>query len=308
MSSILPGSPGRPATPLYRVPVTRPVLARSLRGPRDEAAAWEVDPIRAAWRKHLRSSLRWLGVGVVMGAFVAVFVLVVDGQDRQLLRTGVRTQATVLGGDEGGSGRSFSGPSVDVEFVVAGELVRTTVQGETPAEHPRGSRLTVVYDRGNPDRVRSESYGSHGDAIGWVLVIPAVVGLPALVVGAWGVLAAVRWRRWLRRWAPVRSTVTERTRPRTGLHDLQLLHIVTSSPPVDVVARVTGAARWMDVADIWSGETAFEGAAFVSAGRHRRAVVVDPDVDKPVEVRLPWTNRQARRWRRSFDRALHEVG
>jgi hypothetical protein len=262
-------------------------------------AAWDEPAVRDAWRAHVRRSRAQALVAVlVLGTAAGLFALV-DRNDDAFRREAVSATATVTGSDAGGR-RSVD--KVYVTYTVGDTSYRSTLNDEPPDDHPRGSRVAILYDPDFPRTIRTSSNPNHEPALDAILAGITLLGVVLLALGAFGGTSALRWRRRLRSHGAQHVHLVEGTLPRLVGDDAYVLRITRSrDAPLDVVARLTGSRRWLDGWPFVGGPPdGLGGPAMACHGSRRHLIVFDPDVQVPVEVAVPWRARTARRWMQRF--------
>ena len=268
-----------------------------------DMAAWHDPVVQAAWRSHVRRAGR-LAVGalVVLLAVGAIWMLL-QRQDAAALRNGVETSATVTGGYVGTSRHSFP-DNLYVSYQADGTWYRGTLEDESPKDHPKGSRITVVYDPDSPGDFRTPSNANHPFWVDFPLFMVAMGALIALAVGAWGGVAARRWRRWLI--AHGTTDVHLRSSSNLPWEDGEkvrfLLRITRDGPePLDIVTRLSGSRRWTEGWWVRSRSlNRFEGPGRMCRGTRRRLLVLAPDAKMPLEVATPRRAGTAQGWMKRF--------
>ncbi len=129
--------------------------------------------------------LVWL---VVLAGVVAGFVAMSASADH-LLKTGARVTGEVLGVYK----HSRSDDTIHVSYQVSyGDLRFADIVWDSGRPYTEGQQITVIYDRADPDRVRTLDETNDDQTWMWVLVIGIVAGVSGLVLS---VIAVVNWRR-----------------------------------------------------------------------------------------------------------------
>lgn len=137
--------------------------------------------------------LVWLAVlaGVVAG-FVAM-----SASAEHLLKTGTRVTGEVLGVYR----HSRADDIIYVAYPVGTSGYRyADIVWDSGRPYTEGQQITVIYDRADPDRVRTPDETNDDQTWMWVQVIGTIAGVSGLVLS---LIAAVNWRR---RYRAVRAT------------------------------------------------------------------------------------------------------
>ena len=161
----------------------------------------------------------------VLAGVVAGFVAMSASADH-LLKTGARVTGEVLGVYK----HSRNDDTIYVAYPVGyGHYRYADIVWDSGRQYTKGQQLTVIYDKADPDRVRTLDETNDDQTWTWVLVIGTVAGASGLVLS---VIAAVNWRRRRRAvlatgWRIASVTVVPDYPVRRGRH----------MPDIDVVYR-----------------------------------------------------------------------
>ncbi|RSM42691.1 hypothetical protein DMA12_20950 [Amycolatopsis balhimycina DSM 5908] len=138
--------------------------------------------------------LGWLAV---LAGVVAGFVAMSASADH-LLKTGTRVTGEVLGVYKHSRGED----TIHVEYPVGygdvayptgyGDLRFADIVWDSGRSYRKGQRITVIYDKADPARVRTLEETNDDPAWTWVLTVGTAAGGIGLVLS---VIAAVNWRR-----------------------------------------------------------------------------------------------------------------
>ncbi|MDT7797516.1 MAG: hypothetical protein QOI78_949 [Actinomycetota bacterium] len=164
----------------------------------------------------------WLAV---LAGVVAGFVAMSASADH-LLKTGARVTGEVLGVYKHSRGND----TIHVAYPVGyGHFRYADIVWDSGRPYTEGQQITVVYDKADPDRVRTLDETNDDQTWTWVLVIGMIAGVSGLV---FSVIAAVNWRRRHRAvsatgWRIASVTVVPDYPVRKGRH----------MPDIDVVYR-----------------------------------------------------------------------
>ncbi|MGB8649195.1 MAG: DUF3592 domain-containing protein, partial [Mycobacteriales bacterium] len=194
---------------------------------------------RRGWDRYGRTAKRLLLASVVTAAAATILISVVAHRDTQLLRDGLRTTGTVEGGGYGG--RNSQG-YVEVRYTDAsGGVHDGTLHGSNPDQLPRGSRVTVIYDKGEPGRFRTPDDVNNGNLLDTAMVVLPTASLMLALTGA---LTFRRWRRGLRVLAVGRWLHVDVARVRPFPRRSSVLLSLDAGPDRDpVVVRFTGSRQ-----------------------------------------------------------------
>lgn len=129
--------------------------------------------------------LVWLAV---LAGVVAGFVALSASADH-LLKTGARVTGEVLGVYK----PSRDDDTIYVAYPVGyGHYRYADIIWDSGRPYTEGQQITVIYDKADPDRVRTLDETNDDQTWTWVLVIGTISGVSGLVLS---VIAAVNWRR-----------------------------------------------------------------------------------------------------------------
>lgn len=145
-------------------------------------------------RLRRRGAGLMLAGALMLGAYAGYDALAAAQGDR-LLADGARTQGTVVDVDQSGSGSSSRSPSsIVLQFEAGGTTYRERVHIENAVRgYHLGDTVTVVFDRADPNDMRTLSEPNHTR-----VPVSKYVLLPILVVvlaAGGGLVGAVRWTR-----------------------------------------------------------------------------------------------------------------
>ncbi|MDX3195407.1 DUF3592 domain-containing protein [Streptomyces sp. MN03-5084-2B] len=127
----------------------------------------------------------WLAVlaGVVAG------VVALSASSDHLLETGARVTGEVLGAYK----HSRSEDVIHVRYPVGdGDYRYADITWDSGRQYTRGERITVIYDKADPDRVRTPDEPNDDETWMLVLTVGGIAGVSGFV---FSVIAAVGWRR-----------------------------------------------------------------------------------------------------------------
>ncbi|WP_328456987.1 DUF3592 domain-containing protein [Amycolatopsis sp. NBC_00438] len=153
----------------------------------------EIARLRPLMLRSAGFVLVWLAVlaGVVAG-FVAM-----NASAEHLLKTGTRVTGEVLGVYR----HSRADDIIYVAYPVGTSGYRyADIVWDSGRPYTEGQQITVIYDRADPDRVRTPDETNDDQTWMWVQVIGTIAGVSGLVLS---LIAAVNWRR---RYRAVRAT------------------------------------------------------------------------------------------------------
>ncbi|MEV6641450.1 DUF3592 domain-containing protein [Amycolatopsis sp. NPDC051371] len=145
----------------------------------------ETARLRPLWLRSVGFVLVWMAV---LAGVVAGFAVMSASADR-LLKTGARVTGEVLGVHKHSRGED----TIHVAYPVGyGDLRFADIVWDSGRPYTKGQQITVIYDKADPDRVRTPDETNDDQTWTWVLVAGTIAGVSGLVLS---VIAAVNWRR-----------------------------------------------------------------------------------------------------------------
>lgn len=277
------------------LPLVRPRRARTFGC--DPGVTWPASVATPAahgectftWGLYGRTARRLLLGAAGCATAAGIVIPLVLHSDAELLHHGTRTTGVVEGGHVGGR---HTQSYVEVRYTDAsGRRHDGSLHGPSPDDLPRGTQVTVVYDRAHPARFRTLAYANNSDlADNATLVLPmAAVGL-AFAGGA----TQRRWRQGQQllragHWTEI-DVIAFRSYARRSS---ALLSVPVDGQDEPVVLRFTGARQGLPDLSLAYRHT----KAFLLTSPARPQVLLHAaGMQRPHLGILPRTRRQRQRW------------
>jgi hypothetical protein len=215
----------------------RLVTLRSLRRNREDSHSYigRVD-LDVATRVARRSRRRWLaaaGVCVFVFALANTRIDLLQDSANRLAATGVRVPGVVVHVDN----PSKSTQQIDVRFAVGGtERVRKIGTTANAGAYRTGDQVTVIYDRADPEQIRTDREPNLPGlpmAAGYIPMLVSLGFLPFAALGLirwWRRVHALRRSPWRSGWASAQREERSRLRLRVRFHGGGELTVITATP------------------------------------------------------------------------------
>jgi hypothetical protein len=229
-----------------------------------------------------------------MALFVGfcVAATVVADRTRDLERTGVRVDGTVVGYS---AGTRVTSEYVDVEFNFAGDhrIERVLLDDSSPI-YDENERVVVIVDPDDVDRLTIEGETNQSSWSVWVMIAALIGGGAGLIAGPWSLLRARRQRRLLEA-EPWRRVDIQYIEVPSGNSVRGLVRIEREG--VEHIGTLVSTARWT------FRELGLRGVQQVDmVGRLPGYVVLRaPGSARLASARSPYTERARRRWSKPFE-------
>ncbi|KDN19804.1 DUF3592 domain-containing protein [Amycolatopsis rifamycinica] len=146
----------------------------------------ETARLRTLGRRALALALLWCGV--LAGGIAGLEAI--ENAAEGLLATGVRTGGEVVEVVNPPSGRGS--PSMWVTYEAGGTVFTEEIVRDSSRAYVPGDRVTVVYDRADPEHVRTVEEPNDNQYLVGFCVVPMLLALVAVPVS---LVAASRWRQ-----------------------------------------------------------------------------------------------------------------